>query len=66
MSPIGLNAFSLKPTLPDALDHLYLTNIKAYGGVFGVFLDKDGFQVKRANGEILAAGRYGDVVEVRL
>lgn len=66
LSPVGLNALTLKPTLPDVLDHLYLTNIKAYGGVFDVFLDKDGFQVKRANGEILAAGRYGDVVEVRL
>ena len=66
MSPTGLNAFTLKPTLPDALDHLYLTNIKAYGGVFDVLLDKDGFKVTRANGEVLATGRYGETVKVML
>ena len=66
MSPSGLSAFTLKPSLPRALDHLYLTNIKAYGGVFDVLLEKDGFCVVRSNGEILGTGSYGDIVTVRL
>jgi len=64
MIPTGLNSFTLKPTLPDALDHLYLTNIKAYGAVFDVMLDKDGFRVVYSNGDVVAAGSYGDTVEV--
>ncbi len=64
LSPIGLNSFKLRPTLPADLDHLYLTNINAYGGVFDILLDKDGFKVVRSNGEILITGNYGDTVEV--
>ena len=43
-----------------------MTNIKAYGGVFDVLLEKDGFCVVRSNGEILGTGSYGDTVTVRL
>ncbi len=64
MSPTGLNSFTLKPSLPSALDHLYLTDIKAYGAVFDVLLDKDGFKVVRANGDVMATGSYGDTIEV--
>ena len=66
LTPTGLYSFSLKPTLPDGLDHLYLTNIKAYGGVFDVLLDKNGFRVVRSDGKELVSGSYGDTVEVAL
>ena len=66
ISPTGLNSFTLKPSLPAALDHLYLTNVSAYGGVFDVLLDKEGFKVVRSNGETLVTGNYGDTVEVVL
>lgn len=66
ISPTGLNSFTLKPSLPAALDHLYLTNVSAYGGVFDVILDKEGFKVVRSNGETLVTGNYGDTVEVVL
>ena len=66
ISPTGLNSFTLKPSLPATLDHLYLTNVSAYGGVFDVFLDKEGFKVVRSNGETLVTGNYGDTVEVVL
>ncbi len=64
MSPSGLSSFTLKPSLPSALDHLYLTNIKAYGAVFDVLLDKSGFKVVRTNGDVMAEGSYGDTIEV--
>jgi hypothetical protein len=64
MTPTGLNSFTLKPSLPTAIDHLYLTNIKAYGAVFDVLLDREGFKVVRSNGEIAAIGSYGEAVEV--
>ena len=60
MRPAGLNSFTIKPTLPEVLDHLYLTDIKAYGGVFNVLLDKDGFKVTYADGRVLASGKYGE------
>lgn len=64
MIPTGLSSFTLKPTLPVALDHLYLTNIKAYGGVFDILLDKEGFKVISANGDMLASGKNGELVKV--
>ena len=64
MRPTGLNSFTIKPTLPEVLDHLYLTDIKAYGQVFDVLLDKKGFKVVRSNGEIAAIGSCGETVEV--
>jgi hypothetical protein len=64
MTPTGLNSFTLKPSLPTAIDHLYLTNIKAYGAVFDALLDREGFKVVRSNGEIAAIGSYGEAVEV--
>lgn len=64
MIPTGLTSFTLKPTLPAELDHLYLTNIKAYGAVFDVLLDKEGFKVVRSNGELMAEGSYGETIEV--
>ncbi len=64
MIPTGLNSFTLKPSLPAVLDHLYLTNIHAYGAVFDVMLEKDGFKVVRSNGDVVGEGDYGDTIEV--
>lgn len=64
MVPTGLNSFTLKPSLPAIIDHLYLTNIEAYNAVFDVLLDREGFKVVRSNGEISAVGSYGETVEV--
>ena len=64
MKPTGLNSFSLKPTLPDALDHLFLTDIRAHGIVFDVKLEKDGYTVTRNDGTVLASGKNGEYVEV--
>lgn len=66
MKPTGLSSFILKPTLPDALDHLYLTEIKAFGGIFDIFLERDAFKVIRSNGDLLAKGAYGDTVTVTI
>lgn len=66
MIPTGLHAFSIKPTLPAELDHLYLTNIRAHGAVFDVMLEQDGWRVIRADGRVLACGKYGEIKEVRV
>ncbi len=64
MKPAGLSSFTLKPTLSAALDHLHLTNIRAYGAIFDVYLDHSGFRVVRSNGEVVATGTYGETVTV--
>ena len=64
MRPLGLGKFSLKPTLPGKLDHLYLRGIEGSGAIFDVLLDKEGFKVVRGDGEVLAKGRNGEYVEV--
>lgn len=64
IKPTGLSSFSIKPTLPDELDHLYLTNIRAHGIIFDVLLEKNGFKVIRSDGLILAEGKNGEYKEV--
>ena len=66
MIPVGLHAFTIKPTLPAELDHLYLTNIHAHGAVFDVMLEHGGWRVIRSDGTVLACGNYGEVKEVRV
>ena len=66
MTPAGLNAFTLKPSLPEGLDHLHLTQIRAYGGVFSVYVDRAGWRVLRAGGELLAQGKNGETGRVEL
>ena len=66
MTPAGLSSFTLKPTLPTGLDHLSLTNIRAYGGVFGVTLTREGWRVSRSDGELLAEGKNGEAGLVSL
>ena len=64
MRPTGLKSFTLNPVLPTGLDHLYLTNIKAFGSVFGVKLTKEGFTVIGEKEKVLATGSYGTSVTV--
>ncbi len=66
MTPAGLSSFTVKPTLPAGLDRLSLTNIRAYGGVFGVTLTREGWRVVRSDGELLAEGKNGEAVLVKL
>ena len=64
MIPTGLHSFTIKPTLPKALDHLYLTNISAHGAVFDVLLERDGWRVVRADGTELGRGANGTMAEI--
>lgn len=66
MTPTGLHSFTIKPSLPDALDHLYLTDIRAHGGIFDVLVEKSGFTVVRSDGQLLASGKLGELVSVTL
>ncbi len=66
MIPTGLHSFTVKPTLPDGLDHLYLKNIFAHGAVFDVLLERDGWKVVRSDGTELARGANGTVAEIRV
>ncbi len=61
ITPTGLNRFTVKPSLPTGLDHLYLTDIHAYGTTFDVKLTKDGWQVIRFDGTVLGEGKYDRV-----
>ncbi len=66
MTPTGLSTFTIKPSLPSTMDHLYMTGIRAHGGVFDVLVEKCGFKVVRSDGKVLAYGNLGECVEVRL
>ncbi len=59
LCPTSPDAFTVKPTLPDALDHLYLTDIRAHGISFDVYMEKDGYRVVRSDGVLLAEGENG-------
>lgn len=65
MTPASLSSFTLKPSLPDELDHLSLKNVRAYGAVFDLLLDRDGFRVFRSNGDLAASGQYGELATVQ-
>ena len=64
MIPTGLHSFTIKPTLPAALDHLYLKNIIAHGTVFDVLLERDGWRVVRSDGCVLGCGKNGASAEI--
>ncbi len=66
IKPIGLNSFSIKPTLPEALDHLYLKDIRAHGAVFDILLEREGYTVIRNDGTLLAMGKNGEYREVNV
>ncbi|MBO5649840.1 MAG: hypothetical protein J6S76_08010, partial [Clostridia bacterium] len=66
MIPTGLHSFTVKPTLPAGLDHLYLKNICAHGAVFDVLLERDGWRVVSADGTELGRGENGMQCEIRI
>ncbi len=66
MIPTGLHSFTVKPTLPDGLDHLYLRNISAHGAVFDVLLEHDSWRVVRADGTLLGSGKNGTQAEIHV
>ncbi len=67
ITPTGTDRFTIKPSLPAALDHLYLSDIHAFGGTFAVRLEKDGWQVIRSDGTVIGEGSYdGVAVEIRM
>jgi hypothetical protein len=55
IAPAGRREFSFQPYLPKALEHLYLTDIHAFGRVFAIYVDKNGYRVL-SNGEIISQG----------
>ncbi|MBQ4289715.1 MAG: hypothetical protein II719_00805 [Clostridia bacterium] len=63
--PTGFRSFTMKPVLPTDLDHLYLTDIRAFGTSFNVYLLREGFHVADVSGNPLAHGEYGQTVTVR-
>lgn len=65
LTPTGTASCTVKPTLPAGMDHLYLDNIRAFGSVFGVHVDRDGWRVLRSDGFLLARGKCGECGEVR-
>ena len=66
MTPTGLSTFTIKPSLPATLDHLYMTGIRAHGGIFDVFVEKDGYKVIRSDGKVLAEGALGECAAVKI
>ena len=65
LTPTGTASCTVKPTLPAGMDHLYLDNIRAFGSVFGVHVDRNGWRVLRSDGSLLARGKCGECGGVR-
>ena len=64
MIPTGLHSFTIKPTLPRGLDHLYLRNIRAHGASFDVLLEREGWRVVHSDGTLLGKGANGTIGEI--
>lgn len=63
MTPSGMSSFTFLPRLPIMLDHLYLTDIHAFGRVFDIFIDQDTYQVE-LEGKIISSGDNGSPVRI--
>lgn len=61
--PKGLRQFAFTPKLPSALDHISLTNIHAFGRVFDLYVDKNGYRVS-SDGKEIACGKNGREVTI--
>ena len=59
----GLHSFKFKPVLPDNLDHIYLTNIYAFGEIFDIKIEKDGYCVT-IDGRTVASGGLNEEVNI--
>jgi hypothetical protein len=65
IAPEGMNKFSFTPRLPLALDHLYLTNIHAFGSVFDIFMEANTYRVE-IGGKVLSCGENGKRITISL
>ncbi len=67
--PTGLHSFTLKPTLPSALEYICLRNIPAHGAVLNIYVERGGYRVTKSeeDGEItLAEAKIGEKTEILL
>lgn len=65
LQPLGLKRFSVCPTLPAALDHLYLTDIRAFGQRFSIFVENDYYQIEVGD-KMLCRSRTATISTVHL
>lgn len=65
ISPEGLNCFSFMPQLPNAVDHLYLSNIHAFGSIFSIYVDRNAYRVE-ASGKVISSGKNGSRIFIKL
>ena len=65
LDPMGLKRFAITPRLPQALDHLHLTNIFLCGRKIDIMADKDKSRVY-ADGKLLGETAMGRRVEICL
>ncbi len=63
IQPAGWRKFSFLPDLPEAMDHLYLTNIHAFGTVFDLYIDRNAYRIE-INGKTVNRGKTGSRVIV--
>ena len=59
----GLRSFRFYPQLPDALDHAYLTNVHAFGEIFDLRVERNGYQVL-VDGRVVAVGPLNETAEI--
>ncbi len=57
IEPEGFDAFSLAPRLPACLDHITMSDIRAFGQTFSIEVDKNGWRVINSNGTTVAFGK---------
>ena len=65
IAPEGMSMFSFTPRLPLALNHLYLTNIHAFGSVFDIFVEANTYRVE-VGGKVISCGENGKHITISL
>lgn len=66
LEPAGFRRFTVTPHIPDSLDHLTLTGIRAHGGVFSVDCRTGKCTITGYGGAVLAVGGYGETITVQV
>ena len=59
----GLHSFRFYPQLPAVLDHACLKNVHAFGEIFDLQVERNGYQVL-VDGRVVAAGPLNETAEV--
>lgn len=54
IDPLSFHSFSFTPKLPDGMDHLVLSNIHAFGQIFSIVVNHDGWSVKTESGKMFS------------